>query len=88
MLASDEGRAGGAVAVAVAVLGVVWNGFHHVGVQVLPLWQPVIAATDKRANAPRAIELRIFRCPLKMDKKPVPPGRDFLVVGPLMNFRL
>ena len=45
--------------------GVVWNGFHHVGDQVLPLWQPVIAATDNRANAPRAIELRMFWCPLK-----------------------
>jgi hypothetical protein len=58
-----------------------------VGDQVLPLWQPVIAATDNRANATRAIELRMFRCPLKGDKKPVPPGLDFLVVGPHLNPR-
>jgi hypothetical protein len=65
VLASVEGRAGAATeAVEDVVLGVVWNGFHQVGDQVLPLWQPVIAATDKRANAPRRIELRIFRCPL------------------------
>ena len=41
-MASDEGRVGGAL----ATLGVVWNGFHHVGDQVLPLWQPVIATTE------------------------------------------
>jgi len=64
---SDEGRAGAAVTEefeAVLAVGVVWNGFHQVGDQVLPLWQPLIAVTDKRANAPRRIELRIFRCPL------------------------
>jgi hypothetical protein len=64
-----EGLAGGAEAVEVEVEAVevevvlacvVWNGFHQVGDQVLPVWQPVIATTDNRANAPRAIELRIF----------------------------
>jgi len=56
------------------VLLVVRNGFHHVGDQLLPLWQPVIATTDNRTNAPRAIELRIFMS-FEMDKKPVPPAR-------------
>ena len=64
---SDEGRTGAddTDEVEGVVFGVVWNGLYQRGVQVLPLWQPVIAATDKRANAPRRIELRIFRCPLE-----------------------
>jgi hypothetical protein len=41
----------------------VWNGLYHWGFQVVPLWQPASAATDMRANAPRAIELRMFCCP-------------------------
>jgi hypothetical protein len=68
-LAIVDGLAGGAETVEVEVedvlAAVVWNGFHKVGDQVLPVWQPVIATTDNRANAPRAIELRIFVCPLK-----------------------
>ena len=65
--------------VAVVAAGVVWNGFHQVGDQVLPVWQPLIAATDRKANAHRAIELRIFTCPLKWPGSRIRPRGDFLV---------
>jgi hypothetical protein len=61
-VASEAGRWGAEASddVVAGVLVSVWNGLYHLGVQVVPLWQPAIAATDMRANAPRAIELRMF----------------------------
>ena len=87
-VASDEGLAGGAMVeeVDVVVAGVVWNGFHHVGDQVLPL-QPVIATTDNRANAPRAIELRMFWCPLKGTRSRPRGASTSLSLGPILNPR-
>ena len=57
------------------------NAFNTKGSQMVPLWQPVIADADNRANATQDIERSIFRYPMKWTRSQPRRRNDFLVFG-------